>query len=65
MAEEKREAAAVATAPKIPPELDVNAKWDACTDLAVRRVFYSTLSGAFAGLLLFREPPLHSPFFFI
>ncbi|KAL3565528.1 hypothetical protein D5086_033574 [Populus alba] len=33
---------------------DVNAKWDACLDLSVRRVVYSSLAGAFGGLLLFR-----------
>ncbi|KAG5233168.1 MICOS complex [Salix suchowensis] len=35
---------------------DVNAKWDACLDLSVRRFVYSSLAGAFAGLLLFRTP---------
>ncbi|KAJ4848189.1 hypothetical protein Tsubulata_031875 [Turnera subulata] len=35
---------------------DVNAKWDACVDLSVRRVVYSTLGGAFSALLLFRTP---------
>ncbi|KAG6737846.1 hypothetical protein POTOM_059377 [Populus tomentosa] len=35
---------------------DVNAKWDACLDLSVRRVVYSSLAGAFGGLLLFRSP---------
>lgn len=34
-------------------ESDVNAKWDACLDLTARRVVYSSLSGAFAGLLFF------------
>ncbi|CAN8304434.1 unnamed protein product [Cochlearia groenlandica] len=33
-----------------------NAKWDACIDLSVRRVVYSSLGGAFAGLLFFRSP---------
>ncbi|KAG2320984.1 hypothetical protein Bca52824_014197 [Brassica carinata] len=37
-------------------ESDVNAKWDACLDLTARRVVYSSLSGAFAGLLFFRSP---------
>ena len=34
---------------------DVNAKWDACLDLSVRRVVYSSLAGAFGGLLLFSQ----------
>ncbi|CAH2033625.1 unnamed protein product [Thlaspi arvense] len=37
-------------------EADVNAKWDACLDLTARRVVYSSLGGAFAGLLFFRSP---------
>ncbi|KAM1743634.1 hypothetical protein ACFX12_013510 [Malus domestica] len=40
----------------IPPPYDANAKWDACLDLTVRRFVYSSLGGAFAGLLLFRSP---------
>ncbi|CAD5316982.1 unnamed protein product [Arabidopsis thaliana] len=40
----------------VPPEYDVNAKWDACLDLTVRRFVYSSLGGAFAGLLFFRSP---------
>lgn len=40
----------------IPPQYDLNAKWDACLDLGVRRFVYSSLGGAFAGLLLFRSP---------
>ncbi|KAI5655891.1 hypothetical protein M9H77_24684 [Catharanthus roseus] len=51
MAEEKRGAAA-----QIPPQYDLNAKWDACLDLGVRRFVYSSFTGAFAGLLLFRSP---------
>ncbi|KAG5224622.1 MICOS complex [Salix suchowensis] len=35
---------------------DVNANWDACLDLSVRRFVYSSLAGAFGGLLLFRSP---------
>jgi len=34
---------------------DVNAKWDACLDLSVRRFVYSSLAGAFGGLLLFSQ----------
>ncbi|XP_061988068.1 MICOS complex subunit MIC10-like [Rosa rugosa] len=40
----------------LPPQYDVNAKWDACIDLTVRRFVYSTLGGAVGGLLLFRSP---------
>ncbi|PIN12508.1 hypothetical protein CDL12_14889 [Handroanthus impetiginosus] len=40
----------------IPANYDLNAKWDACLDLGVRRFVYSSLAGAFAGLLLFRSP---------
>ncbi|MFS7899964.1 putative MICOS complex subunit Mic10 protein [Helianthus anomalus] len=38
-----------------PPQYDLNAKWDACLDLGVRRFFYSSATGAFAGLLFFRK----------
>ncbi|XAR55645.1 hypothetical protein NMG60_11035779 [Bertholletia excelsa] len=41
---------------QIPPQFDLNAKWDACLDLGVRRFVYSSLAGAFGGLLLFRSP---------
>ncbi|KAH0874860.1 hypothetical protein HID58_072222 [Brassica napus] len=37
----------------VPPEQDVNAKWDACIDHTTRRFVYSSLGGAFAGLLFF------------
>ncbi|XP_010521169.1 PREDICTED: MICOS complex subunit Mic10 [Tarenaya hassleriana] len=40
----------------VPQKYDVNAKWDACLDLTVRRFVYSSLGGAFAGLLFFRSP---------
>lgn len=40
----------------IPKEYDLNAKWDACVDLSLRRFVYSSLAGAFSGLLLFRSP---------
>ncbi|KAG5380212.1 hypothetical protein IGI04_028054 [Brassica rapa subsp. trilocularis] len=39
----------------VPQEHDVNAKWDACIDLTTRRFVYSSLGGAFAGLLFFRS----------
>ncbi|CAH1419215.1 uncharacterized protein LOC111913507 isoform X2 [Lactuca sativa] len=41
---------------EIPSQYDLNAKWDACLDLGVRRFVYSAGIGAFAGLLLFRSP---------
>ncbi|KAK2658926.1 hypothetical protein Ddye_005459 [Dipteronia dyeriana] len=49
MAEEK-------TSGIVPPKYDVNAKWDTCIDLSVRRFAYSSLAGAFTGLLFFRSP---------
>ncbi|XP_031390600.1 uncharacterized protein LOC116203076 isoform X1 [Punica granatum] len=48
MTEEKREI--------IPPKYDLDAKWDECVDLTVRRFVYTSLAGAFGGLLLFRSP---------
>lgn len=39
----------------VPPKYDLNAKWDACIDLTVRRFVYSSLGGAFAGLLFFSQ----------
>lgn len=65
MAEEKGEATVASSAaaaqipsppPPLPPYDDVNAKWDVCMDLSIRRIFYSTAAGAFAGLFLFRSP---------
>ncbi|XXG63833.1 hypothetical protein AAC387_Pa05g1933 [Persea americana] len=38
------------------PPYDLNAKWDACIDLTLRRFAYSSLAGAFGGLLFFRSP---------
>ncbi|KAI9073156.1 hypothetical protein K1719_044888 [Acacia pycnantha] len=40
----------------IPPPHDLDAKWDACLDLTLRRFIYSSLGGAFGGLLFFRSP---------
>ncbi|KFK41637.1 hypothetical protein AALP_AA2G153400 [Arabis alpina] len=40
----------------VAPEYDLNAKWDHCLDLTTRRFVYSSLGGAFAGLLFFRSP---------
>jgi len=39
----------------IPQKYDVDAKWDACLDLTVRRFVYSSFAGAFGGLLLFSQ----------
>ncbi|TXG53417.1 hypothetical protein EZV62_022586 [Acer yangbiense] len=50
MAEEK-------TSGIVPPKYDVNAKWDTCIDLTVRRFAYSSLAGAFTGLLFFHSTP--------
>lgn len=46
-------------------EYDWDAKWDACLDLSLRRFVYSSVAGAFTGLLLFRQFSLSftSPFF--
>lgn len=51
----KRERMAEENKAKVPPRYDLNAKWDACLDLGVRRFVYSSFTGALAGLLLFRE----------
>ncbi|KAL2335792.1 hypothetical protein Fmac_010238 [Flemingia macrophylla] len=40
----------------IPQQHDLDAKWDACLDLTVRRFVYSSFAGAFGGLLFFRSP---------
>ncbi|KAK1641788.1 hypothetical protein QYE76_060259 [Lolium multiflorum] len=40
----------------IPQRYDLDAKWDACLDLSIRRVAYASLAGAFGGLILFRSP---------
>ncbi|TKY49953.1 hypothetical protein E2542_SST27404 [Spatholobus suberectus] len=40
----------------IPEQYDLDAKWDACLDLTVRRFVYSSFAGAFGGLLFFRSP---------
>ncbi|KAK8691865.1 hypothetical protein V6N13_075360 [Hibiscus sabdariffa] len=40
----------------VPDKYDVNGKWDACLDLTVRRIVYSSVAGAFGGLLFFRSP---------
>lgn len=42
-------------ASQIPPQYDLNAKWEACLDLGLRRFVYSSFTGAFTGLLLFRQ----------
>ncbi|KAL3634709.1 hypothetical protein CASFOL_021763 [Castilleja foliolosa] len=40
----------------IPAKHDLSAKWDAFLHLGTRRFVYSSVAGAFAGLLLFRSP---------
>ncbi|KAK7271384.1 hypothetical protein RJT34_27230 [Clitoria ternatea] len=40
----------------IPSQYNLDAKWDACLDLTVRRFVYSSFAGAFGGLLFFRSP---------
>lgn len=37
-----------------PPELSMDAKWEAAIDLTLRRLVYGSLAGGAAGLLLFR-----------
>ncbi|GAA0187266.1 hypothetical protein LIER_34554 [Lithospermum erythrorhizon] len=37
-------------------DYDLEAKWDTCLDLGIRRLAYSSFSGAAAGLLFFRSP---------
>ncbi|KAI3918394.1 hypothetical protein MKX01_041714 [Papaver californicum] len=34
----------------------LNTKWDACVDLSLRRVFYTSVAGAVSSLVLFRGP---------
>lgn len=51
-----------------PPVYDLNAKWDACLDLTLRRGVYYSFIGAFGGLLFFSEfsstrPPFRPHFF--
>jgi len=40
----------------VPPELELDAKWDACLDITLRRFVYSSVAGAGSALLLFRSP---------
>ncbi|XP_047267991.1 uncharacterized protein LOC107867916 isoform X2 [Capsicum annuum] len=54
MAEEKK--------PVLASEYNLDAKWDACLDLGVRRFTYLSLIGGFAGLLLFRLESRSNPF---
>jgi Domain of unknown function (DUF543) len=37
------------------PQSDLDKKWDSCIDLSIRRVLYSSLAGAFSGLIFFRK----------
>ncbi|XP_072970906.1 MICOS complex subunit MIC10-like [Typha angustifolia] len=50
MAEEEKKKLAV------PPRYDLDAKWNACLDIAIRRLVYSSVAGGFSGLLFFRSP---------
>ena len=40
-----------------PPELSMDAKWEAAIDLTLRRLVYGSLAGGAAGLMLFRASP--------
>uniref|UniRef100_A0A0D6QZN6 MICOS complex subunit MIC10 n=1 Tax=Araucaria cunninghamii TaxID=56994 RepID=A0A0D6QZN6_ARACU len=40
----------------VPPQFDLDAKWDACLDITLRRFVYSSFAGACSALLLFRSP---------
>ena len=40
-----------------PPELSMDAKWEAAIDLTLRRLVYGSLAGGAAGLMLFRAFP--------
>ncbi|KMZ57078.1 hypothetical protein ZOSMA_89G00280 [Zostera marina] len=42
--------------PQITYEYDLDAKWDACLDLSLRRIVYSSLAGALGSLVFFRRP---------
>ncbi|WOL14261.1 hypothetical protein Cni_G23041 [Canna indica] len=43
-------------AKRIPPQYDHIRKWDVCLDLFMRRLTYSSIAGAFTGLLFCRSP---------
>ena len=43
-----------------PQEFCINEKWDACIDLALRRIVYGTLGGGAAALILFSELLCHT-----
>ncbi|GLJ18503.1 hypothetical protein SUGI_0328660 [Cryptomeria japonica] len=38
------------------PQFDLDAKWDTCLDITLRRFVYSSLAGACSALFLFRSP---------
>jgi inner membrane organizing system protein 1 len=40
-----------------PPELSMDAKWEAAIDLTLRRLVYGSLAGGAVGLMLFRAFP--------
>ena len=45
---------------EMPQEFYINDKWDACIDLALRRIVYGTLGGGAAALILFSELLCHA-----
>jgi hypothetical protein len=52
-----RHTAASKTMAARPPELSMDAKWEASIDLTLRRLVYGSIAGGAAGLLLFRACP--------
>eukprot|EP00250_Pteridium_aquilinum_P001368 c11571_g1_i1 orf=1-294(-) len=46
----------LAMAGELPPQLNLDAKWDACHEIALHRCFYSSLVGAASALLFLRSP---------
>ena len=44
-----------------PPELSMDAKWEAAIDHTLRRLVYGSLAGGAAGLMLFRASPSQLP----
>ena len=42
-----------------PQEFYINEKWDACIDLALRRIVYGSLGGGAAALILFSKLLCH------
>ncbi|KAH7281421.1 hypothetical protein KP509_36G046700 [Ceratopteris richardii] len=40
----------------IPPQLNLDARWDACHDLALRRCIYSSFAGVASAFVFFKGP---------